>query len=143
MRSMAPGHTYDVEIDLPKDHTTGTYWYHPHHHGSADIQVASGMVGMIVVEGDFAEVPEIAKARERMLVLAQVVFDDRGMVETFDTCSPETAIRFLAVNGQRRPTIAMRPGEVQRWRILHAGYQEDMLLELEKHELHAVAYDGI
>src|ERR1700754_1718261 len=28
MRSMAPGHTYDVEIKLPEDHTKGTYWYH-------------------------------------------------------------------------------------------------------------------
>ena len=57
MRSMVPGQTYDIEINLPEDHTRGTYWYHPHHHGSADIQMASGMVGMIVVEGDFADVP--------------------------------------------------------------------------------------
>ncbi len=143
MRSMTPGHAYNVEIDLPKDHTMGTYWYHPHHHGSADIQVASGMVGMIVVEGDFAEVPEIANARERTLVLGQTVYDENHMVETFETLFPETATRFLTVNGQRRPTISMRPSEVQRWRILHAGYQDDMFLELEKHELHAVAYDGI
>jgi FtsP/CotA-like multicopper oxidase with cupredoxin domain len=47
------------------------------------------------------------------------------------------------VNGQRRPVIEMRPGEVQRWRLLHAGYQDDLLLELQNHELHAVAYDGI
>jgi FtsP/CotA-like multicopper oxidase with cupredoxin domain len=39
--------------------------------------------------------------------------------------------------------IEMRPGEVQRWRILNAAYQDDMLLDLEKHDLHAVAYDGI
>jgi len=143
MRSMVPGESYDIEIALPKDHTKGSYWYHPHHHGSADIQMASGMAGMIVVEGDFAEVPEIANARERVLILGQVVFDARGMVETFDTLFPETATRFLTVNGQRRPTITMRPGEVQRWRILHAGYQDDMLLELEKHDLHIVAYDGI
>jgi FtsP/CotA-like multicopper oxidase with cupredoxin domain len=143
MRSMVPGESYDIEIELPKDHTKGTYWYHPHHHGSADIQMASGMAGMIVVEGDFAEVPEIANAKERTLVLAQVVHDARYMVETFETLFPETATRFLTVNGQRRPTITMRPGEVQRWRILHAGYQDDMLLELEKHDLHIIAYDGI
>jgi FtsP/CotA-like multicopper oxidase with cupredoxin domain len=143
MRSMVPGETYDVEIALPKDHTRGTYWYHPHHHGSADIQMASGMAGAIIVEGDFADVPEIANALERVLVLGQVVYDDKFMVETFETLFPETATRFLTVNGQRRPTITMRPGEVQRWRFVHAGYQDDMLMELEKHELHAVAYDGI
>jgi FtsP/CotA-like multicopper oxidase with cupredoxin domain len=143
MRSMAPGHAYDIEITLPEDHTKGTYWYHPHHHGSADIQMSSGMVGAVVIEGDFADVPEIAAARERLLVLTQVVFDANGMVETFETLFPETATRFLAINGQRRPMIEMRPGEVQRWRILNAAYQDDMLLDLEKHDLHAVAYDGI
>jgi FtsP/CotA-like multicopper oxidase with cupredoxin domain len=143
MRSMVPGESYDIEIALPKDHTKGTYWYHPHHHGSADVQMSSGMVGAIIVEGDFAEVPEIANAQERLLVLAQVVYDARGMIENFETLFPETATRFLTVNGQRRPTITMRPGEVQRWRILNAAYQDDMLLELEKHELNAVAYDGI
>ena len=99
MRSMVPGESYDIEITLPKDHTRGTYWYHPHHHGSADIQMASGMAGAIVVEGDFADVPEIASAKERVLVLAQVVYDARGMIENFETLFPETATRFLTVNG--------------------------------------------
>ncbi len=143
MRSMAPGQAYDIEIELPKDHTMGTYWYHPHHHGSADVQMSSGMSGMIIVEGDFADVPEIANAQERVMVLGQTVYDARGMIEGFETLFPETATRFLTVNGQRRPTITMRPGEVQRWRILAAQYQDDMLLELEKHDLNAIAYDGI
>src|SRR3954453_21544502 len=52
MRSMTPGHTYEIEIKLPEDHTKGTYWYHPHHHGSADVQMSSGMVGAVVIEGD-------------------------------------------------------------------------------------------
>ncbi|WP_028605147.1 multicopper oxidase family protein [Ottowia thiooxydans] len=143
MRTMAPGNSYNVEIKVPEDHTKGTYWYHPHHHGSADVQMSSGMVGAIVVEGDFANVPEIAEAQERLLVLTQVVFDANGMIENFETLFPETATRFLAINGQRRPMISMRPGEVQRWRILNAGYQDDMLLELDKHDLNAIAYDGI
>jgi FtsP/CotA-like multicopper oxidase with cupredoxin domain len=143
MRSMAPGYTCYIEIKLPEDHTKGSYWYHPHHHGSADIQMSSGMVGMVVIEGDFADVPEIAAAAERLLVLTQVVYDAYGMVENFETLFPETSTRFLAINGQRRPMIEMRPGEVQRWRILNAAYQDDMLIDLEKHDLHAVAYDGI
>ncbi|MEQ1951415.1 multicopper oxidase family protein [Mesorhizobium yinganensis] len=143
MRSMAPGNTYDIEIELPDDHTRGTYWYHPHHHGSADIQISSGMMGAVVIEGDFADVPEVAEAQERLLVLTQVVFDAYGMVETFETLFPETSTRFLAVNGQREPVIAMRPGEVQRWRILNAAYQDDMLLDLAQHKLNVIAYDGI
>ena len=143
MRAMVPGKAYDIEITLPADHTRGTYWYHPHHHGSADVQVASGMAGAIIVEGDFADVPEIAQARERVMLLAEVVFDAFGMVEDFFTLFPETATRFLAINGQRRPTIDMRPGEVQRWRLVGSQYQDNMLLELDKHRLNVIAYDGI
>ena len=42
-RSMEPGQSYDIEIAIPPEHTRGTYWYHPHHHGSADVQMSSGM----------------------------------------------------------------------------------------------------
>jgi FtsP/CotA-like multicopper oxidase with cupredoxin domain len=143
MRLMSPGKSYDIEITLPADHTRGTYWYHPHHHGSADVQVASGMAGAIIVEGDFAEVPEIAQARERVMLLTQIVFDAFYMVEGMETLFPETSTRFLAINGQRRPTIDMRPGEVQRWRLVGSQYQDNMLLELAKHQLNVIAYDGI
>jgi FtsP/CotA-like multicopper oxidase with cupredoxin domain len=71
------------------------------------------------------------------------VFDESGMIEDFDTLFPETAARFFAVNGVREPTIAMRPGEVQRWRILHAGWQDDIFMELEGHVLNTIARDGI
>jgi hypothetical protein len=73
------------------------------------VQVASGMAGAIIVEGDFADVPEIVQARERVMVLTQVAFDVVGMVEDFFTVFPERAARLLAINGQRRPTIDMRP----------------------------------
>jgi FtsP/CotA-like multicopper oxidase with cupredoxin domain len=46
-RSMEPGQSYDIEIAIPGDHTRGTCWYHPHHHGSADVQMTSGMAGAL------------------------------------------------------------------------------------------------
>jgi len=143
MRSMEPGQSYEIEIALPEDHTAGTYWYHPHHHGGADIQIASGVAGAIVIEGDFDDVPEIAAARDRVMVLGEVVFDAFGMVEDFDTLFPETALRFFTINGQREPAIEMRPGEVQRWRLVHAGYQDDIFLRLDGHAFHSIARDGI
>ena len=90
-----------------------------------------------------ADVPEIARARERVMLLTQVVFDAFCMIEDFGTLFPETSTRFLAINGQRRPTIDMRPGEVQRWRLVGSQYQDNMLLELDRHRLNVIAYDGI
>ena len=75
MRMMAPGQSYDIEIAIPSDHVPGTNWYHPHAHGSADVQIASGVLGALIIEGDFADVPEIAAAQERLLVLTEAVFD--------------------------------------------------------------------
>jgi FtsP/CotA-like multicopper oxidase with cupredoxin domain len=142
-RSMEPGQSYDIEIAVPSDHTRGTYWYHPHHHGSADVQMTSGMAGALIVEGDFDDVPEIAGAAEHVLLLNEVLFDYRGAIEVYDTVWPEAVPRFLSVNGQRDPVISMRPGEVQRWRIVHAGHEDNLHIALEKHALHAIAFDGI
>jgi FtsP/CotA-like multicopper oxidase with cupredoxin domain len=142
-RSMEPGKSYDIEVVVPNDHTRGTYWYHPHHHGSADVQLTSGMAGALIVEGDFDDIVEIAAATERVLILNEVLFDYRGTIETYDTVWPEASPRFLSVNGQREPVIRMRPGEVQRWRIVHAGHEDNLHVALEGHLLHAIAYDGI
>ncbi len=68
----------------------------------------------MIVEGDFDDVPEIAGAAERVLILNEVLFDYRGSIETYDTVWPEAVPRFLSVNGQREPVIRMRPGEVPR-----------------------------
>lgn len=142
-RAMEPGQGYEIEITIPVDHPRGTYWYHPHNHGSADVQITSGMAGALIVDGDFAEVPEISSAREHVLILNEVLFDYLGRVEHYDTVWPEAQPRFLAVNGQREPIIRMQPGEVQRWRIVHGLHEDNLRLGLEGHTLHPIAFDGI
>ena len=97
------------------------------------------MAGAVIVGGDFRDVPEIADAEERLLLINQVVFDEWRMVEGFETLFPEGATRFFTINGQREPIVRMRPGEVQRWRMLHAGYQDDIFMALDGHELHQIA----
>ncbi|HEX2280318.1 MAG TPA: multicopper oxidase family protein [Thermomicrobiales bacterium] len=142
-RSMEPGQSYEIEIAVPADHPRGTYWYHPHHHGSADVQISSGMAGALIVEGDFAGVAEIENAVERVLVVNEVMFDYLGAIEVYDTIWPEAAPRFISINGQREPVIRLRPGEVQRWRIIQAAHESNLRLALDDHLLHPIAYDGI
>ena len=64
-------------------------------------------------------------------------------MESFDTVWPMQAARLFTVNGQLRPTIAMRPGEVQRWRIIHAGFHDSTPIGLDGHQFHEIAADGI
>ena len=66
-REMKPLTTNEVDIQLPADHPSGTYWYHVHHHGSATYQFLGGMAGFLIVkggQGTLDTVPEVAAAKD-------------------------------------------------------------------------------
>ena len=50
--SIMPDVGFEYEYNIPFDHPAGTFWYHPHQHGATAMQVASGMAGALIVEGD-------------------------------------------------------------------------------------------
>lgn len=50
--SLNPGVKFQYEYNIPADHPAGTFWYHPHRHGSTALQVSSGMAGALIVKGD-------------------------------------------------------------------------------------------
>lgn len=54
LRTLPPNKdfTYEYEYNIPADHPAGTFWYHPHVHGSTAIQVSSGLAGALIVKGD-------------------------------------------------------------------------------------------
>lgn len=69
MIAIEPGQTYDYSFPIPENHPSGLHWYHPHHHGSTDVQVSNGMAGLIYMRGPIDAVPEIAAARDITLVV--------------------------------------------------------------------------
>jgi FtsP/CotA-like multicopper oxidase with cupredoxin domain len=132
------------------DHPPGTHWYHPHPHGATHDQVASGMAGFLIVEGDVDEAinremtrqawpePEVKTGpfdyRERLM------FIQRVFLGSFDANAGRgrNELRFpplFAVNGVREAGVMhMRPGAVERWRVLNgsvdgAGTKRFMVLE--------------
>ena len=50
--TLRPGVSFEYEYNLPADHPSGTFWYHPHLHGSTALQVSSGMAGALIVRGE-------------------------------------------------------------------------------------------
>jgi suppressor of ftsI len=72
MIAIEPGETFHYTFDIPADHPSGLFWYHPHHHGSTAVQAVSGMAGVVIVEGPIDEVPEIAAARDELLVISDI-----------------------------------------------------------------------
>ncbi len=147
-RRIPPSHVGRYQYQL-NNHIGGTFWYHPHVHGSTSIQVASGMSGVIVVEGDFDHIPLIREAPEKVLLFNQIVFEPGagsrpGSLEHFDSLWPNgTPPEGTTVNGQVKPVIEMRPNEVQRWRVVHSGFSSTLSFAIESHELHQIAADGI
>ncbi|WP_034271510.1 multicopper oxidase family protein [Actinospica robiniae] len=135
-------------IDIPLDHPAGTFWYHPHLHGSVSQQVSGGMTGVLVVEGDVDEVPEIAKAADVVVCINELKIapNTAGPLFTSDAALTAPAATYT-VNGQVNPTIVLRPGEVQRWRLVCATAFTALALEITGDQsvptMHQIAQDGI
>ena len=55
----------------------------------------------------------------------------------------DTAESVTTVNGQLTPTLVMRPGELQRWRFVHAGIADSIDLSLPGLKLYEIAVDGL
>ncbi len=119
---------FDYLYDL-KDHTPGTFWYHPHRHGSVAVQVASGAAGALIVRGGPGTVDAVEGIEgitEQVLLIQQVVLDAVGELPDFDTLWNALGdAAAWTVNGTVGRTLSMRPGEVQRWRIVNTGFQAE------------------
>ncbi|MEH0577846.1 MULTISPECIES: multicopper oxidase family protein [Streptomyces] len=135
--------TYRTVINVPEGHPAGTFWYHPHHHGSTATQLLSGMSGVIIVEGDIDQVPEIAAAKDVVVCISELkVSAGRVPDLTSQATCDDTPSTFL-VNGALNPVLTIAPGEVQRWRVVNAGPVSAHFLSLSGHEMHQIACDGI
>jgi FtsP/CotA-like multicopper oxidase with cupredoxin domain len=144
---LPPKHQFTYEVKIAHDHPAGTYWYHAHKHGSAALQLASGMAGALIIRGDIDRVPAIQAARELIILFQQIPYtltDDptrpgqkANMVEGYEVFGPgiwQTLGRRFTLNGIVEPTYEMAPGEVQRWRFIHGGLREGLKLQLVRRE---------
>ncbi|MCW5250332.1 multicopper oxidase family protein [Streptomyces sp. SHP 1-2] len=142
-----PEPRYTTTIDIPADHPAGTFWYHPHLHGSTAEQIVGGMAGVIVVEGDVDEVPEIRAAADIVVCVGELKVED-GAVPAFTSGDWVNGVpSVFTVNGAVNPTLQLRPGEVQRWRLVAATAFTALRLDLTGDQgrltLHQIAQDGI
>lgn len=143
---VAPGESRDFEFTI-RPGSAGTYWYHPHPHHRTGWQVAKGLYGAVIVRA--ADDP-IAHLPEKLLILA-----DNRLLEDGSLDVPEVRTHgwrvdrengregdLLFVNGEVRPTIPIRAGEVQRWRIINASAARMYRLAIPGHTFVQVGTDG-
>jgi bilirubin oxidase len=135
-----PGATRVYEYDIPAG-TAGTYWYHPHAHGTTAEQVARGLAAPLIVRA--ASDPLAAMPEVTMLVTG-IRLDGGGQVSAGSALDAMMGRQNeqLLVNGGRLPVHAVRPGATQRWRILNATSARYLRLQLDGHTLTLVGTDG-
>ncbi|MET9533860.1 MULTISPECIES: multicopper oxidase family protein [unclassified Streptomyces] len=135
--------SYVSRIEIPADHEGGTFWYHPHVHGSAAVQLSGGLMGALIVEGRIDRVPEISAARDVVMCVGELKLS-KGQVPDLRAEDDLSSLpSTFVVNGNYRPVHRLRVGEVQRWRLINASAFTVLPVELEGHTLHQIAMDGI
>ncbi|MGH3583250.1 MAG: multicopper oxidase family protein, partial [Mycobacterium sp.] len=135
---VGPGEDFDYEIAIPPDHPVGMFYYHAHQHGLTEFQIGSGLSGGLIVEGLLEPFPELRDLRQHVMLLKDIQIEDGMVADPPDSSMPT----MRTLNGQVNPTIAMRPGETQLWRIGNVGADIYYHLQLEGHTFYEVARDG-
>ncbi|NCD18626.1 MAG: multicopper oxidase family protein [Actinobacteria bacterium] len=128
--TIEPGETFDYEFTLPPDHPTGTFWYHPHHHGYVADQIFAGLYGAIIVEdGPPADSPADG---ERLLVISDISLTGEGKVRAASIRDRMMGREgeIVLVNGQVRPRIATTAGRTERWRVVNTCVSRHLRLDL-------------
>ena len=129
---------YEFTVD-----DAGTYWYHPHVNSAA--QVGWGLYGPIVVE-DPDDPEEFGD--DLVLVMSDMslnVNDGSFLAENAggnftDLFGKEGTV--VLVNGRVRPTLKVRQGKQQRWRIINASRSRYIPIRLRDHTFTVLGGDN-
>jgi FtsP/CotA-like multicopper oxidase with cupredoxin domain len=136
-----PGGSFDYEIRIPANHPAGTFWYHPHHHGTVADQIFAGLAGALLIQSG----SDLPVTGDHLLLVTDTTLDSTGRVVP---PSPAATMmgregELVLVNGQHRPDITAAPGALQRWRVINGCVSRVLALRLEHHRLVQVALDGV
>jgi FtsP/CotA-like multicopper oxidase with cupredoxin domain len=141
MVQLKPGDIYDYTYDLSKEEPGHLNFYHPHVHGVVAEQYWGGLAGPLVIED---EITTLAGYETHLMVLKDLTLNNslpELYTSTMDYMSGKEG-SLVMVNGQVNPVLDIRPGQVQRWRIVNSSNARFYKLSLENHSLYLVGTDG-
>ena len=151
MDPVAPGADRVYAFEVPRG-SAGTYWYHPHAHGTTTLQVGQGLAAPLIVraaDDPLAALPEVT------LMVSSLTLTGTGQVArpyvppggmsmggTMTGGTATTGVTEVLVNGRKQPAHRVAPGATQRWRILNATPDRTLRLSLDGHRFAVVGTDG-
>lgn len=139
---VAPGKTQKYILDIPKNHEPGTNWYHSHLHKLSYGQVSAGLSGMFIVEGLEKLLPKpLQNITQHTFAMRDFPFDNL-FVTTGELSNTMTMHERLTVNGEVNPTINIKSGETQLWRLANIGPENELTVQLPGNTFNVIAEDG-
>ena len=132
-RQVNPGETAKYSIEIPINHSSGTFWYHSHQHGLAYKQVSQGLSGLIVVEGLMDLLPKSLHGIKEWTFA----------IKDFPIKNGSDITSLRTVNGKINPSISIAPGETQLWRLSNIGSETFYNIVLPGHIFYVIAEDGM
>jgi FtsP/CotA-like multicopper oxidase with cupredoxin domain len=141
MLMFVSGNSFDYQYDLVAQEPGTLNCYHPFSQGTSAEQYWGGLAGALVVED---ENTALAGYETHILVLKDITLSG-GAPEPYSSRGEYLTGRegnTVMVNGQVNPELLIRPGQVQRWRVMNASNARFYKLELENHSLQIIGTDA-
>jgi FtsP/CotA-like multicopper oxidase with cupredoxin domain len=137
--AVKPGESFVYDFVL---RDAGLFWYHPHHMSAA--QVGFGLYGALLVEDPN---DTVGVADQVTMVLSDIGFDKNGRLDEADSGGAAGDVfgregDHVLLNGRKAPTLRVRAGAPQRWRIVNAARSRFFLLDLQGQKFTVIGTDG-
>lgn len=138
--SFMSGDTFNYHYDLSLHPGGNLNYYHPHLHGNSAEQVWGGMAGALEVAD---ETTALAGYETHTMVLKDITLSGSApAAHTVADSMNGKEGNVMMVNGKVNPVLNMKPGQVQRWKIVNASNARFYKLSLASHNLQIIGTDG-
>jgi FtsP/CotA-like multicopper oxidase with cupredoxin domain len=138
---VASGADRTYEFTIPEG-SAGSYWYHPHPHGSTSEQVYRGLAAPFIVRSKNDPLsPELG---DTVLFITTVSLNADGTIAEntdADRMNGRDGDHVL-VNGTNQPVLTLPPGSSRRFRLYNATSGRFLRLALDGHTMTLVGTDG-
>ena len=141
MTMLMSGDTWEYDYGVLNQEPSSINFYHPHIHGSVAEQYWGGMAGTINIAD---EITALSEFETHILFIKDITLSGSVpepytmMMDFMHGKEGDTVM----LNGLVNPVLPIRPGEVQRWRIINACNARFLKLSLENHALYVIGTEG-
>ena len=135
---------FQYNFQIPANYQPGMYWYHPHLHGQATLQLNGGAAGALIVGGMENVKAEVGGLPERVLIVRQQFRNPDSWIAGPNQL---TLNYHQSASPLPLPVIQMQPGVKEFWRVANMSSQAFLTLAVRfgdsPQNVQIIALDGV